>query len=871
MDRTQDLDPSTGPPSGPSPATAPGRAPSAGAVAGLAVALGLGAGGLLARTRGTLFPDVLDLSGPDPAAAAATRAAALLLAAALVLIGGPLARVAPGALLAGAAGGVTTALLDPLDGGLVVGVGAPWRAPLPWLALGVVAALAGRRLTAARAVRSEGPPAAGAGALTSVAALAAGATLGLEGLSRLALRLGLATHGEDALLASVLAGLVALGGLVFGRAFVRTGRAHAVAAALAAALLGLVALAIAGGVSQPLGFKALCARIGADASLAGTPAVGAFVALVVLVLPALAAGAALHLARSERTVAAALVGAAAAVAAAPTLVDAAPIATLLDRPRAGAAGLVQLGAALGGAGVLLFALLERDAARLPLAGVGLGVLAGVAGLPVSSVPVLDPWERFPVRPSAVFETGDGQFLVEPTGEGRVRVTLDQRPLGPRATELAGEAARLRASIAAAAAGASSAASSSKGSSSKGSSSTGSDAGAAAPPERVLLVGLLTVERGQVLRALGVTRADRTAGWWRSMPMVEAAAASGRVAHGLEGDVIRPAEARRRAARGAYDLVLAVGTGATGPAPPTLDLRLGDDPPPVIAWTDPERPVRHLPWPQVVVRSTDRLLRTSMAWATGPVAGDRRSSAPGADRSWWSWLRVRPDDRARLVRAETEHRLAQAPTSGGVDRGLAMHAVAQRRGSPFDSAVERVVLWGPSLEAWREAAVEDATLTPFERDVLEAAAHVLTAKRLVPELLDLVTPIEAARPGWPAMVRALAAADLEELDPEAAAARLSSLDPAERATGLLLAAALMDLDRPEAAAAALRPAAAALPSDREVGTRLADALVAAGDPEGRQVAARLLREHPGDPELFGLAQGKRGMTTLNPDPPRAHGR
>ena len=59
--------------------------------------------------------------------------------------------------------------------------------------------------------------------------------------------------------------------------------------------------------------------------------------------------------------------------------------------------------------------------------------------------------------------------------------------------------------------------------------------------------------------------------------------------------------------------------------------------------------------------------------------------------------------------------------------------------------------------------------------------------------EMVTPIEAARPGWPAMVRALAAADLEELDPEAAAARLSSLDPAERATGLLLAAALMDLD------------------------------------------------------------------------------
>ena len=811
----------------------------------LTAALGVGLGGFLARTRWPLAPDVLELSGPDPFAGAVTRAAALALAAALVLLSGPLTGRAPVGLLAGTLAGVASALLDPLDGGLLVGVDAPWRAPLPWIALAVVAALASRRASRSLPAPEEAPPPWRPAALAALLVTASGATLALIGLARLALRLGLATAGEETLLAAVLAALAVAGGAVFGRAFPRARPTHAVVAMAAASPMGIVALAVAGGVTRPLGFKALCARIGADASLAGTPAVGALVALTVLVLPGLAVGAALHLARCQRALAAALAGAALAVAAAPELVNAPPLASLLDRPRAGAAGLVPVGALIAGVGLLVHASLALDRRRLVLGGASLGLALGAAALPVSAVPVLDPWERFPVPPTAVFETADGQFLVEPTGDARVRVTLDQRPLSPRASELSEEAARLRASIAAVTA-------------------------AGAPPTRVLLVGLLTVERGQLLAALGVTRVDRTAGWWRSMAMAEEAAALGGAPQ-LAGEVLRPSEARRRAAAGDYDLVLAVGTGARGPVPADLGVRLGPAPPPVIAWTDPERPVRHLDWTPVLVRSTDRLLRTSLAWTAGAVAGDRWSGPAGPAWSWWSWMRVRPDDRPRRVRAETEVRLADAVWGGAVDRGLALHAVAQHRGSPFDSAVQRVTLDDAALEEWRARGEQPHPMTPFERDVIEAAAHLLTEKRLVPELVDFVTPIEAARPGWPALVRALAAADLEELEPAAAAARLSALDPEPRATALLLGAALMRLDRPAEAAAALRPAAAAHPTDREVGVLLADALLAAGDPEGREVAARLLREHPGDPELFGLAQGKRGMTTLSPDPPGALGR
>ena len=66
-------------------------------------------------------------------------------------------------------------------------------------------------------------------------------------------------------------------------------------------------------------------------------------------------------------------------------------------------------------------------------------------------------------------------------------------------------------------------------------------------------------------------------------------------------------------------------------------------------------------------------------------------------------------------------------------------------------------------------------------------------------------------------------------------------------------------------------AEARPGDLEVGLRRADALVAAGDPAGRELAARLFADHPDHAELFGLAQGMRGMTTLDPDPGPADGR
>jgi len=398
------------------------------------------------------------------------------------------------------------------------------------------------------------------------------------------------------------------------------------------------------------------------------------------------------------------------------------------------------------------------------------------------------------------------------------------------------------------------------------------------------VGLLTPERAQILAALGVTHVDRTAGWWRSMALVETALGPSGAA--LTGEVLSPAEARRRTSRGDHDLVLAVGTGATGPLPPFLGLRVGDGSTPVIAWRPADRPAAHLPWSDVLVRATDGLLNHSFAWTAGEVNGSWRPTDPYGGSSWWRWMQTRPDARAREATGQADARIASSSAAQSIDRGLAFHALSQAASSPFESAVERIVLEEAAFDQWREAAVGNPVLNSFERGVIEGAVRLLVERRLIPELLRFAVPIAEAHPGWPALELALARADLEELDPEAALARLATLiqgpggagtsgglglRTGDRDTALLLAATLMDLDRPADAAAALGLVAEARPGDLEVGLRRADALVAAGDPAGRELAARLFADHPDHAELFGLAQGMRGMTTLDPDPGPADGR
>ncbi|MEM1450971.1 MAG: hypothetical protein AAGI22_17765 [Planctomycetota bacterium] len=801
------------------------------------LALGLGIGGLLARCHGPLFPGPLDLAGADPYEAALVRASALVLAALLVLCGGRTARDAPAILLAGVALGVGSRCLDPVDGSLLTGSAPPWVAVLPWLALAVVGATLGR------GARSEavGSTSERVALLGGLAFGAAGVAVQVEGIARIARRLGLGTEGDDAVFATVFAALVAVGGAAFGRSVPRAGRAHAAWALAIASVASVAALSIVAAIARPLGFKALCARFGADASLAGTPGVDLSVALTAFVLPALAVGAALHLARSPARLAALLVGAAVGTVAATTILTIDPGADLPSLDGLGSAGLVRRGALVAGLGLVVAAangVAADSRVRLGATGLALAIV-GVA-LPVTRVPVLDPWERFPVTPRAIFETAAGQFTVEPAGGDLERVTLDQRPLSPKADGLRADSMRIVRAIAAA---------------------RQKDGRL---PTRVLVVGLLTPERAETLQALGVETIDRTAGWWRAMRALEQRLFSGRTPP--QGAVVSPHHADVEASSGAYDLVLVLPSG--GRSAGSLDLGPADDPIDVVHWLDSTRPVAHLALGGSALLSTDGVESFSLARIRARDAGHAGRVDVGPPRSsptLVGWMSVRPDERPRRAWRETAARLAAAPGAGAFERALALHAAAQRVSSPFATPAERVELDPEALELWRDDAVAREALSPLRREVVEGLAHVLEGQRDVARTFDTIEPIAAAHAPWPALERTLAWAEGEELEFEAAAARMAPLwraEPGDVATARAYAHALVEAGEPTDAVDVLRPLSEAAPEDRPLRTQLADALVAADDPEGRRIARELLRDDPSNPLLFGLARGVRGMEALS---------
>ncbi|MEM9379284.1 MAG: hypothetical protein AAGB93_04980 [Planctomycetota bacterium] len=797
-----------------------------------ALVLGVGVGGLLARYRATLFPTVLDLAGTAPFDAAKVRAFGLILAALLVRRGRRAVREAPTMLLTGVALGVGTRCLDPVDGSLLTDSASPWIAVLPWLVLAFVGATLGR------GARSE----VGGSRFERVALLgglafgAAGVAVQVEGIARIALRLGLGTEGDDAVFATVFAALVAVGGAAFGRSVPRAGRAHPLWALAITSVASVAALSIVAAIARPLGFKALCARFGADASLAGTPGVDAIVALTAFVLPALAIGATLHVARHPARLAALLVGAAIGPLAVTSMLSIYPCRDLASLDSLGSAGLVRQGALVTGLALVVAAtgLGARSRVRLGATGLALTVV-GVA-LPVSRVPVLDPWERFPVTPRAIFETASGQFTIEPAGGSLERVTLDHRPLSPRADELRADSMRIVRAVAAA-----------------------RDRDGRLP-KTVLVIGLLTPERAETLQALGVETIDRTAGWWEAMNVLENHLFANRPAPpGMSG----PSEF---AIMDEYDLVLAFTSGASASGPLDL-LRSATGPFDVVQWLDPDRPVAHVAMEERVLLSSDGIESFSLArtHALDEDAGLIELGPPLPAPTLVGWMSVRPDERARRVWRDAAARIAAGPSAGAFERAIALHAAAQHVSSPFESATERVELDPEALALWREDAVSRDALSPVQREVLEGLAHVLEGRREVPLTFETLEPIASKHAPWPALERTLAWAEGEELEFEAAAARLAPLwraEPGDVATARAYAHALVEAGEPADAVDVLRPLSDASPADRPLRTQLADALVAADDAEGRRIARELLRDDPSNPLLFGLARGVRGLEALS---------
>ena len=783
-------------------------------------------GSLASAALGAWAAELVRMADVSPLAALAGGIAALILCSRR--------RIAPRWALAGSVAACAARLALPVVDPLIAPATIPWvprsspelaglgRAlPVAWVGLGGA-------LLARAAPRAEGGEPAGPALLAGLLLASAGAAAQVTALGRIAGRVGLGTPEDTAVFITAAAVLLFAGSVTLGALLRRPCARTATWLILGASVLGLFALAVAGGVTSPTGFAALCERFGADRSLAGTARVDAAVAATVLVAPALALGAAATGLRDLTGFTIAATGAALGVWMSRWLL---PVGgeTLGEAAEAlGSASVVRAGAWLAASGAVFAA--GRSAPRLAAAA-GAGLLATL--LPLSAVRVERPWDRFPAPAAAIFETRAGQFTLEERRGGERGAWLDQRALTPASGTARLDARCLTESLALHA------------------RTVDGDARPEIGEARIALLGLLTPERAAALRDGGVRAIDRVTAFPAAAACVEDwLLASLEPDARLDGDHVELSDLE------GYDLVIAPPVGAEvavrwTPVPWTGRRE--------VRWASVDRPLMlgSIHAPRLAVDG----LRGTAVGIQSP--GINPASGPRALR----WLAVRPDERRRAAGRIATARLARSRSDGRPLEFLLRHANAQRASSPFETEAERVEISAETLASLRDHVLAQEPQAPARLGsvtvaLVEDAAEVLRAQREVPWTFEFLGPIAArsAEP-WPALERALAWAEMEELRPADAARRLEALgarrtpSPMDRRA---LAGAYVELGRGSEAAELLEPLHLAAPADRDLAADLAEALVVAGDPRGRRLAAELLADDPLDGRLMALARGLRSL-------------
>ena len=725
------------------------------------ILLGCLCGALLSGLRAPLGFDLLALPAVPAGRAYFARALALVATAGVVLLsrrsmdgrpnGDLLLAVTLGYGLEGWMGGMAREAAS-----------APF--PLAMVALVLLVLREQRRVRPAGGARGAQ---AGVDPLPAVTPLAlvfggAGTALGLEGIGRILRRMGGGLPLDDTLFGVVFLGLAAVGGLAFGRALRSVGRDRArgpvVSLALgvggAALFVGLMA---ASGVATPPGLRGFLARFGSDPSRVGQLPYDALIASVVLVVPAFALGTALYCARRPVELAALLLGAAAGHLLAPGFLgtDGPPAD---GPPTVHSAQLVRLGALLVGLGTLAAA---RHPPRIPHAVLGVALIVTASAVSVRQV-VVRAWSRFPIQSAEVFDTPEGQILIRPSGP-LDQVTLDHRPLTPLADGARADAERLRTSL------------------------------ALLPQEvrargvRVLLVGQLTPGRALVLAQGGVTHLDRSAAWWRVMGWLEARlfrdhAPALPAALGLEGEVLDLVDARARLGSQSYDLVIVPPVPGPAPLVPRPRLPAGTA---AVAWLDAGSAVARREIGGPVVLASDGFEGLSIGVVFGiavhlSAVPDRPAvldaGPPLCGPSTLEWMALRGELRPHRARADLAERLAAANADGPwapLTAALAAHYLAQRESSPWESGAQATELVDETLEELTLAA-NAARPDRYTRELWNGLASVLMGKRDVEKIVRWIRPVAEVWAPWPELEIALALAELESLEPQAAAARLEPL-------------------------------------------------------------------------------------------------
>lgn len=632
---------------------------------------------------------------------------------------------------------VGRALWLPVAGGAATGSG------LRELTLLAVVALTGYGATRRPRTFFAGPAIRGWMGRVLLLGLAVAVSVQFTGLWRLGSRLGLGTPEDDVMFRVVSVALLAVGGVAFGRLFSRSSELHVALGLGASSALSFAALAVVGGISTPRGFRALCERFGADASLAGTATVDAAVAGSIGVLPLLALGASIHLARDRGALAAVLLGLSLgpllALEILPTRIES--IAQAMTLP--GSAALPKYGAMA--CGILLVPM--GWAARAPRVAAASGILLALLGalVPVRFVPILQPWNRFPVQPEAIFETAAGQFTIQASRAGRMQVLLDQRPLLPNLDQAGLDRVAILESHASA----------------TESGGGHADAPLGTPGDRTaadaLVIGLATPERAAVLAELGITEFGRLTCFPEVAPLIEQRLFE---AARLAIDDI-PAGYQAWLDGSRFEPVFVFTPGAQ----PAMNWGLGhhqaggeshfERP----LWADPDRPLLGQAGARIEFASDG--LRAFCA-RQHPVdfneeRGARVSRGDAALRapSVIDWLRLRPGERPREALRWILRRMSPPPGRETFHRGFVEFARIQRVGSPFESADERVILNERALSLWREFAIAQTELLRHERSMLEGAADALRAQGEIEWMTRFLAPIAAAHGPWPELDEALA--------------------------------------------------------------------------------------------------------------------
>lgn len=715
-----------------------------------------------------------------------------------------------------------------------------WRLPLP-AAQGPLAACAavlacGAVFLAVLRRRGEPDDAPRGAGLLALALAGSGAGLCLQGLGRIALRLGLGSPFESDWLVAVGLVSAAAGGLAFGRflAGFERDRARGATAALALAGTGLgawISFRAAVLVVSPRGLRTLVKRFHLDVSDSGTLAFGALTGLTLLIVPAFFGGTALFAARGRRALATVALGAAFS-----------PLAANLLLARSGAADLL---AGSGGSSTLVVTggwictaaaavmLIPGSGARLGGRVWGLLTAAGTTAalllVPAPGIPVLRSWMRFPVDPIAIVEVPAGQITVEPA-DGGLRAVLDQVPITSGPGDLAFEQAQIEEAF------------------------NRIDPRILAQGTRVLFIGQLDTQRADWLIRNSAKRIDRTASWWTVMDHIEQEL--GLVPERVPGSVLSPQAAGAAWASGAYDLVIALARPELAPrsaASPGIahpDTR-------TVLWLDGSAPIAGLDLGAQVLMTTTGLTDFALAPidAASGVFADRQDTllagkpadhvAPVVHLLRREWERPAPRS------ARTLERLARwNPPYAEWLSNLGKLAASQRLGSPFESYAQSLVLDDQLI---RDMATQAAPLQgqDWARHTMEGLARVLVERRDIGLLVETIEPLSVAW-GRPAgLETSLAQGDLESLQPQAAIQRLEPLTATPSVSPevlRLLGEAHYQLGDYPSAIAPWEALKALSGLDEFHTRRLALALLRSGDPQGPYQVKLLLALHPEDEEL-----------------------